>query len=98
MIGNHRQHLVHVHVSGVGNDLLDRFAGFAVLLNDLLDLPQAIEERAIFEAMSNAKRNDGKRSVVGELIQASSKPEPVLIVDEDVVAIHRRSVSPLGRE
>jgi class 3 adenylate cyclase/tetratricopeptide (TPR) repeat protein len=55
-----------------------------VFLNDLLDLPQAIEERALFEAMSNAKRNDGKRSVVGELIQASSKRGPVLIAVEDV--------------
>ena len=55
-----------------------------IFLNDLLDLPQAIDERAIFEAMSNAKRNDGKRGVVGELIQASSKRAPVLLVIEDV--------------
>ena len=53
-------------------------------LNDLLDLPQENEERALFEAMSNAKRNEGKRAVVSELIRASSKRKPVLIVVEDV--------------
>jgi class 3 adenylate cyclase/tetratricopeptide (TPR) repeat protein len=55
-----------------------------VFLNDLLDLSQAVDERAIFEAMSNAKRNDGKRGVVGQLIHASSKLGPVLIAIEDV--------------
>ena len=53
-------------------------------LNDLLDLSQANEERAIFEAMSNTTRNEGKRAVVSELIRTSSKREPVLIVVEDV--------------
>jgi tetratricopeptide (TPR) repeat protein len=52
-------------------------------LNDLLDLPQAIEERAIYEAMSNPTRNDGKREVVSQLIRASSERGPVLIVIED---------------
>jgi class 3 adenylate cyclase/tetratricopeptide (TPR) repeat protein len=52
-------------------------------LNDLLELPQAIEEHAIYEAMSNTKRNEGKREVVSRLIQTSSERRPVLIVIED---------------
>jgi predicted ATPase len=59
-------------------------AGQRLFLNDLLDLPPAIEERAIFEAMSNATRNDGKRGVVADLIRASSTRRPVIIVVEDV--------------
>ena len=53
-------------------------------LNDLLDLPQEMEQRATFEAMSNTIRNEGKHSVVSELIRTSSRQKPILIVLEDV--------------
>ncbi len=54
-----------------------------VFLNDLLDLPQPIEERAMYDAMDNATRNTGKRDVVAELIKAVSARAPILIIVED---------------
>ncbi len=35
-------------------------------LNDLLDLPQPLELRSLFEAMDNSVRNEGKRETVLE--------------------------------
>ncbi|MEE8144527.1 MAG: adenylate/guanylate cyclase domain-containing protein, partial [Kiloniellales bacterium] len=54
-----------------------------VFLNDLLDLPQPIEDRAMYDAMDNATRNTGKRDVVAGLIRAVSVRAPILIIAED---------------
>ena len=40
-----------------------------IFLNDLLDLAQSQEELAIYDAMTNATRNEGKRTVVAELLR-----------------------------
>jgi class 3 adenylate cyclase/tetratricopeptide (TPR) repeat protein len=55
-----------------------------VFLNNLLDLPQSLEERATYDAMDNATRNEGKRTVVADLLRRVSAESPVVVVVEDV--------------
>ncbi len=55
-----------------------------VFLNDLLNLAQSQEERAIYDAMSNATRNEGKRAALAEILLTISARQPVAIVIEDV--------------
>jgi class 3 adenylate cyclase/tetratricopeptide (TPR) repeat protein len=55
-----------------------------VFLNDLLDLPQSLEDRSMYDAMDNETRNSGKRNVVTELIRNVSARGPILVVVEDV--------------
>ena len=45
----------------------------AVFLNDLLDLPQPIELRALYDAMDNAARNRGKQRAVARLVERASR-------------------------
>lgn len=56
----------------------------AVFLNDLLDLQQPMELRALYEAMDNAVRNTGRRALVSQLVTSASRDAPVLIIVEDV--------------
>jgi class 3 adenylate cyclase/tetratricopeptide (TPR) repeat protein len=56
----------------------------AVFLNDLLDLLQPTELRALYDAMDNTTRNEGKRAVVSTLVTATSRRRPVLSIVEDV--------------
>ncbi len=53
-------------------------------LNDLLDLPQPTELRALYDAMDNATRNQRKQAVVSDLLVAVSRRRPILTVVEDV--------------
>jgi class 3 adenylate cyclase/tetratricopeptide (TPR) repeat protein len=55
-----------------------------VFLNDLLDLPQTADLRAIYDAMDNATRNRGKQAAVAELLEGASRRAPVLLMVEDV--------------
>jgi class 3 adenylate cyclase/tetratricopeptide (TPR) repeat protein len=55
-----------------------------VYLNDLLDLPQPTELHALYDAMDNATRNEGKQAVVPTLVGKLSTERPLLIVVEDV--------------
>ena len=55
-----------------------------VYLNDLLDLPQPIALRALYDAMDNATRNRGKRETVGRLVQSLSQEQPLLLLVEDL--------------
>jgi len=55
-----------------------------VHLNDLLDLPQPVEFRALYDAMDNAARLEGKRRTACELVRRLSPREPRLLVIEDV--------------
>jgi class 3 adenylate cyclase/tetratricopeptide (TPR) repeat protein len=55
-----------------------------IFLNDLLDLPQPQEELAIYDAMTNATRNEGKRAVVADLLRAISAKQPIAVVIEDI--------------
>ena len=55
-----------------------------VFLNDLLDLPQSPQDRAIYDAMTNVTRNDGKRTVICELLRAASAEQPIAVIIEDI--------------
>ena len=55
-----------------------------VYLNDLLDLPQPDEQRAMYDAMDNATRIQGKQETVAALLQAVSGRQPVLVTVEDL--------------
>ncbi|MEE9267008.1 MAG: adenylate/guanylate cyclase domain-containing protein [Gammaproteobacteria bacterium] len=56
----------------------------AVFLNDLLDLPQPTEQRALYDAMDNATRIEGKQALVASLATRVSDNQPILMVVEDV--------------
>ena len=59
-------------------------AGARVFLNDLLDLPQPMELRALYEAMDNATRNGGKQAAVANLVRGASATQPILVTVEDI--------------
>ena len=61
-----------------------RLAERRVFLNDLLDLPQPTELRALYDAMDNAARNRGARATVAGLVERASRGAPRLLVIEDV--------------
>ncbi|MBW2376740.1 MAG: AAA family ATPase [Deltaproteobacteria bacterium] len=58
--------------------------GQTVFLNDLLDLPQPTAQRALYDAMDNATRNEGKQRVASKLLVAISSTRPILAVIENV--------------
>lgn len=55
-----------------------------VFLNNLMDLDQAVETRALYDAMDNATRNRGKQDTVAELVRVVSQRNPLLLAVEDV--------------
>ena len=55
-----------------------------VFFNDLLDLPQPTELRALYDAMDNDARNEGQREAVRSLLARLSSRCPVLILVEDI--------------
>ena len=56
----------------------------AVFLNDLLDLPQSIEQKSLYDAMDNITRNEGKQAVLSTLVTVASSGQPTVIIVEDV--------------
>jgi class 3 adenylate cyclase/tetratricopeptide (TPR) repeat protein len=58
--------------------------GQAVFLNDLLDFPQPTKQRALYDAMDNTTRNEGKQRVASKLLAAAANIQPVLAIIEDV--------------
>ncbi len=69
----------------------------AVFLNDLLDLPQPAELRALYDAMDNAARNQGKRRTVAGLVERASRVAPRLLVIEDVHWADRLTLAHLAK-
>ena len=59
-------------------------AGDALFLNDLIDVPQPLESRAVYEAMQGAMRIRGRRDVMARLVQRASRVQPRLMIVEDV--------------
>ena len=55
-----------------------------VFLYDLLNLEQSVENRAMYDAMDNEVRNNGKSALVADLIRGSSAIDPVIVIIEDV--------------
>lgn len=64
------------------NGLLDR--NQTVYLNDILDIPQPLELRSLYDAMDNTKRNQGKRETVAVLINRLSGNCPLFLLVEDI--------------
>jgi class 3 adenylate cyclase/tetratricopeptide (TPR) repeat protein len=58
--------------------------GQRVFLNDLLDLPQPIELRALFDAMEGTMRQRGREAVLASLVQRSAARAPLLLLVEDI--------------
>jgi class 3 adenylate cyclase/tetratricopeptide (TPR) repeat protein len=58
--------------------------GDEVFLNDLLQVPQPISLRAVYDAMDNRTRNEGKRRAIERLVQHASRLRPRLLAVEDV--------------
>jgi len=56
----------------------------AVFLNDLLNLPQPLELRPIYEAMDTGTRSDGRQRVVARILDRKSWQRPRLLVVEDL--------------
>jgi class 3 adenylate cyclase len=57
---------------------------YQVYLNDLLDLPQPVELRALYDAMDNTARNRGKQDTLAKLVVQTSRHKPRLLIVEDV--------------
>ena len=55
-----------------------------IFLADLLSLAQPLEDRAIYDAMTNATRNEGKRMVVSALLRGVSARKPIIVVVDDI--------------
>jgi len=55
-----------------------------VFLNDLLDLPQPVDLRAVYDAMDHASRERGRRATLAELVRSASRRRPRLLLVEDL--------------
>jgi class 3 adenylate cyclase/tetratricopeptide (TPR) repeat protein len=55
-----------------------------VYLNDLLDLSQPMELKAVYDAMDNPMRNSGKQETVAELVRHCSAAHAIVVVVEDI--------------
>lgn len=58
--------------------------GERVFLNDLLELPQSMEFRRVYDAMDDSARREGRRSLVSGLVARASEAAPQLILVEDL--------------
>jgi class 3 adenylate cyclase/tetratricopeptide (TPR) repeat protein len=68
-----------------------------VFLNDLLDLPQPTELRALYDAMDNGTRNLRKHEVVAALVEVASGRSPLLLAVEDIHWADELTLSHLAR-
>lgn len=68
--------------SAVAEELID--SEQLVFLNDLLNIPQPLEFRSIYDAMKNATRNRGKQLTVAALLKGVAERGPVLVTVEDI--------------
>ncbi len=53
-------------------------------LNDLLDLPQPVELRAVYDAMNNAARNTRMCDTLATLLRRFAADNPILAIVEDI--------------
>ncbi len=67
-----------------------------VYVNDLLDLPQPIRLRALYDAMDDGARQRGRRQAVAGLIRNASARRPLLAVVEDVHWAGRATLTDLA--
>jgi class 3 adenylate cyclase/tetratricopeptide (TPR) repeat protein len=69
----------------------------AVFLNDLLDLPQPIALRAVYDAMDNGTRDRGRQRTVTRLVERASQAQPRLLIVEDLHWADRTTLMQLAR-
>ena len=55
-----------------------------IFLNDLLQVPQPTALRAVYDAMDNRMRSQGKRSTIARLVECSSRLQPRILAVEDL--------------
>jgi DNA-binding SARP family transcriptional activator/tetratricopeptide (TPR) repeat protein len=58
--------------------------GHAAFINELLDLPQSVEQRAIFEVMDQTTRQRKIETALSQLVEAQSQQQPLLLLVEDI--------------
>ncbi|MBN3754448.1 AAA family ATPase [Paraburkholderia sp. Tr-20389] len=66
----------------IADGLID--AGDAPFVDDLIDVPQPPEGRAVYEAMNHAMRVRGRQNAMIRLMQSASRKQPRLLVVEDI--------------
>ncbi|MCX4150086.1 MULTISPECIES: adenylate/guanylate cyclase domain-containing protein [Paraburkholderia] len=69
-------------VRAIKDGLID--ADDALFLNDLVDVPQAVHQRAVYDAMDNATRVRGRRNVLTRLVERASRLRPRVLAVEDI--------------
>ncbi|TCG06791.1 adenylate/guanylate cyclase domain-containing protein [Paraburkholderia steynii] len=76
----------HAGVAAVARAIDDGLADTrdALFLNDLIDVPQPPESRAVYEAMQGAMRVRGRRDVMARLVQRASRMQARLMIVEDI--------------
>lgn len=67
-----------------------------VFLNDLVNLPQPSELRALYDAMDNASRTRGKRRTLARLVERTSRQQPQLLTIEDLHWADRSTLAHLA--
>jgi class 3 adenylate cyclase/tetratricopeptide (TPR) repeat protein len=55
-----------------------------VFLDDLLEVPQPMRLRAVYDAMDNSTRSTGKRRTIARLVEQSSRVQPRVLAVEDL--------------
>jgi class 3 adenylate cyclase/tetratricopeptide (TPR) repeat protein len=76
-----------VHRAGVAESLFNQGAldpSARVFLNDLLDLPQPPELRAVFDAMDTATRNREQQAVINRIVGMAAARRHLLLVVENI--------------
>ncbi|MFP3558036.1 adenylate/guanylate cyclase domain-containing protein [Paraburkholderia sp. SIMBA_049] len=66
----------------IAEGLID--ADDALFLKNLVDVPQSVDERAVYEAMDNVMRVRGRLNVLNRLVQRASGVQPRLLAVEDI--------------
>lgn len=84
-----------VAARAVADGLVD--VKYQVHLNDLLDLPQPTELRALYDAMDNSGRTLGKEQLVVELVRKAGSTSPTVISIEDIHWADDTTLSYLAR-
>jgi class 3 adenylate cyclase/tetratricopeptide (TPR) repeat protein len=68
-----------------------------VYLNDLLNLPQPMDLRSLYDAMDNATRTTGKEELVMRLVKNVATASPIVIAVEDIHWADSATLSYLAR-
>ncbi len=59
-------------------------ADHEIFLNDLLDLPQSLEQQGDYDAMEMDRREEGKRATFAQIVERISSKTPLVLLVEDI--------------